>query len=51
MEAPPAVVFLRYRGRDPKAAAVLVHALIADGTSIERRFTIVEEGSLRQRIY
>ena len=51
IEAPPAVLFLRYRGRDPKVAAALIHEAINSGTALEGRFTIIEEDGIRQRIY
>jgi predicted nuclease of predicted toxin-antitoxin system len=48
---PPAVIFLRYRGADPLAAARLVFDLISGGTNIERVFTVVEVDGIRQRMY
>ncbi len=48
---PPAVIFLRYRGADPLAAARLVFDLISGGTNIERVFTVVEVNGIRQRMY
>lgn len=51
IEAPPAVLFLRYRGRDPQAAATLVQDAIAAGTVLEGRFTVIEEEGIRQRSY
>ncbi|HRO38463.1 MAG TPA: DUF5615 family PIN-like protein [Flavobacteriales bacterium] len=51
MESPPAVIFLRYRGRDPKAAARLIQAMLTEGTAVGERFTIVEGSGVRQRIY
>ncbi len=49
--SPPAVLFLRYRGRDPKAAAALIHDALKAGTILESRFTVIEEEGIRQRIY
>lgn len=51
MSNPPAVVFLRYKGRDPKAAAALVEGIIGTGVTLTGRFTVVEEHGIRQRIY
>lgn len=51
IEAPPAVLFLRYRGRDPKAAATLIQDALAASTVLEGRFTVIEEEGIRQRIY
>jgi len=51
IDNPPAVLFLRYRGRDPKAAATLVRDTLFAGTVLERRFTVIEEQGIRQRIY
>ena len=48
---PPAVLFLRYRGRDPKAAAALITEAMFAGTLLEGRFTVIEEEGIRQRIY
>lgn len=45
------MLFLRYRGRDPKAAAALIQDAIATGTVLEGRFTVIEEDGIRQRIY
>lgn len=49
--SPPVVLFLRYRGRDPKAAAALIQDALAAGTVLEGRFTVIEEEGIRQRIY
>lgn len=49
--APPAVLFLRYRGRDPKAAAALIQEALAADTVLEGRFSVIEEEGVRQRIY
>ncbi|WKZ65721.1 MAG: DUF5615 family PIN-like protein [Flavobacteriales bacterium] len=51
IENPPAVVFFRHRGKDPLAAATLLLDLLAQGTAILGRFTVIEEGGLRQRTY
>jgi predicted nuclease of predicted toxin-antitoxin system len=51
IENPPAVLFLRYRGRDPKAAATLITEALVAGTVIQGRFTVIEEEGIRQRIY
>lgn len=51
MEHPPAVLFLRYRGADPTVAATLVLELVASGTTLDGRFTVIEEEGIRQRIY
>lgn len=45
------MLFLRYRGRDPKAAAALIHDALKAGTILEGRFTVIEEEGIRQRIY
>jgi predicted nuclease of predicted toxin-antitoxin system len=49
--SPPAVLFLRYRGRDPKAAAALIQDALSVGTVFENRFTVIEEEGIRQRSY
>lgn len=49
--SPPAVLFLRYRGRDPKAAAALIQDALTAGTVLEGRFTVIEEDGIRQRSY
>lgn len=51
LENPPAVLFLRYRGRDPKAAAALITEALLAGTVLEGRFTVIEEEGIRQRSY
>lgn len=51
IDAPPAVLFLRYRGRDPKAAAALINEALLVGTVLEGHFTVIEEVGIRQRIY
>ncbi|MBK6626110.1 MAG: hypothetical protein IPJ87_00365 [Flavobacteriales bacterium] len=51
IDSPPAVLFLRYRGKDPKAAAALIHDALATSTILERRFTVIEEDGIRQRSY
>lgn len=51
IEAPPAVLFLRYRGRDTKAAAALIKEALLAGTVLEGRFTVIEEEGIRQRVY
>ena len=48
---PPAVIFLRYRGPDPSQAARFVIDLLAKGTEVEGRFTVLEEEGIRQRKY
>lgn len=48
---PPAVLFLRYRGGDPEAAARFIMDTIVLGTVLEGRFTVIEEDGIRQRIY
>lgn len=48
---PPAVLFLRYRGRDPQAPARLVLGLLATNTELLNRFTVLEEDGVRQRAY
>jgi len=45
------VLFLRYRERDPRAAAALIQDVIAAGAVIKGRFTVIEEDGIRQRIY
>jgi predicted nuclease of predicted toxin-antitoxin system len=51
IENPPAVLFLRYRGRDPKAAAALIKEAVLAGTVLEGRFTVIEQEGIRQRSY
>ncbi|MCC6540934.1 MAG: DUF5615 family PIN-like protein [Flavobacteriales bacterium] len=48
---PPAVVFFRYRGVDPQAAAKLLLDAIAQNTALTNRFTVIEEDGIRQRLY
>ena len=48
---PPAVIFLRYRGRDPLAPARLVLDVLTAGTTIEHAFTVIEIDGIRQRKY
>lgn len=47
IENPPAVVFFRHRGKEPLAAATLLLDLLAQGTVVLGRFTVIEEGGLR----
>ena len=51
LEDPPAVVFFRHRGPSPEAAAELLQELLAQSTELLGRFTVVEEGGIRQRMY
>jgi len=51
IDSPPAVLFLRYRGKDPQAAARLIRETLEAGTVLEGRFTVIEEEGIRQRIY
>lgn len=51
VDDPPDVVFFRYRGKDPQAAASLLLHLVESGTELSGRFTVVEDGGIRQRIY
>lgn len=48
---PPSVIFFRYRGKDPFAAAQLLLELMDGGTEITQRFTVIETDGIRQRIY
>lgn len=48
---PPAVLFLRYRGRDPLAPGHLVLELLAGKTRLEGCFTVLEVDGIRQRRY
>ena len=45
------MLFLRDRGRDPKAAAALINEALLVGTVLEGHFTVIEEVGIRQRIY
>lgn len=45
------MIFLRYPGRDPEAAARLIEDTLSAGTLLESRFTVIEEDGIRQRIY
>ena len=51
IDSPPAVLFLRYRGKNPQAAARLFKETLAAETRLEGRFTVIEEEGIRQRIY
>lgn len=51
VDSPPAVLFLRYRGKDPQAAARLIQETLAADTQLEGRFTVIEEEGIRQRMY
>ncbi|MDX9751304.1 MAG: DUF5615 family PIN-like protein [Flavobacteriales bacterium] len=48
---PPAVVFFRYRGKDPTAAAHMLLDLLAKDVAVENTFTVLESDGLRQRKY
>lgn len=48
---PPAMVFFRYRGQDPTAAAHLLLDLLEKGVAIEDTFTVLEIDGVRQRKY
>jgi len=39
IDSPPSVLFLRFRGRDPNAAAALINEALLAGTVLEGRFT------------
>ncbi|MFN4257278.1 MAG: DUF5615 family PIN-like protein [Saprospiraceae bacterium] len=50
LTAPPAVVYFRFKGRDPEEAArILLQKINEDGLSIEGLFTVIEETGVRQR--
>ncbi len=49
---PPAVVFFRFKGNSPsEAGLLLLNLILKEKIILEGCFTVVEEESIRQRIY
>jgi len=49
---PPAVIFFRYKGREPYFAGTFLIKLLSDvSISLDNNFTVVEEQNIRQRKY
>lgn len=48
-DSPPAVVYFRFKGRDPEAPASILLQKMLDGLMIENNFTVIEETGIRQR--
>ena len=51
-KSPPPVIFFRYKGDHPEyVAQSLLSLLKTKGISVENIFTVIEQGSIRQRKY
>ncbi len=49
---PPSVIFFKFKGENPKAAAeTLIDLLKTKDLKIENRFTVIEKENIRQRNY
>lgn len=52
LKNPPAVIFFRFKGESPVAAGeLLVDLLKAKKLIVEKKFTVIEMGGIRQRSY
>ena len=49
-EAPPAVVYFRFKGQDPESAAkIFLERIEIENLQIKNYFTVIEEAATRQR--
>lgn len=49
---PPSVIYFREKGHDPLfAGRTLVSLLLENGARFENAFTVIEQNSIRQRLY
>jgi predicted nuclease of predicted toxin-antitoxin system len=49
---PPPVIFFRFKGENPEAAAqLLIKILTEKKFNFNRKFTVIEQENVRQRIY
>ena len=49
---PPAVIYFRYKGKDPEFAGEQLSMLIEqESLNFERHFTVIEQNNVRQRKY
>ena len=51
IERPPAVVFFRFKGENPKIAGKMLVGLLELKLNLSNTFTVIEKESLRQRTY
>src|SRR6478752_9991324 len=50
LKNPPAVIFFRFKGEDPKAAGELLADLLkSQKLIVEKKFTVIEKDDIRQR--
>ncbi len=48
----PAVIYFRFKGKNPEAAGHILNLLIESGSfQLENHFTVIEESGIRQRDY
>ena len=49
---PPAVIFFRHKGDKPESAGIILRNLLTDShLQVTNKFTVVENGNIRQRSY
>jgi predicted nuclease of predicted toxin-antitoxin system len=52
IENPPAVVFFRFKGENPESAGHLLPDIVVNKKiELEKKFTVIENESIRQRTY
>jgi predicted nuclease of predicted toxin-antitoxin system len=52
IENPPAVVFFRFKGENPESAGhLLLDIVVNKKIELEKKFTVIENESIRQRTY
>jgi predicted nuclease of predicted toxin-antitoxin system len=52
LKNPPAVIFFRFKGEEPVAAGKLLTDLLkSQKLIVEKKFTVIEKGGIRQRSY
>jgi len=49
---PPAVIFFRFKGENPESAGQMLIDILANRElEVEKKFTVIEQEGIRQRIY